>query len=92
MPIGFRGQVYANTNTATSDAVRRFLTTSLKLTRCIIQVKGNAQYFGHASVYPVYYSPGEHFELMGVDISTLYFANMTAGQNGIVSIVGVYAD
>ena len=92
MPIGFRGQIYANTDTAANDTVRRFVTSELKLTRCIIQVKGQNQYFGHATVYPVYYAPGEHFELMDIDISTLYFANMTAGQNGIVSIVGVYAD
>lgn len=92
MPIGFRGQVYSNTDTATSDAVRRFETVSAKLSRCIIQVTGKAQYFGTASAYPVYYEPGGKFELVNVDLTTLYFANMTAGENGTVSIVGVYAD
>ena len=92
MPIGFRGQIYSKTDTATSDAVRRFETSSnYKLSRCIIQVTGNTQYFGSATVYPVYVEPGK-FELVNVDLSTLYFANYAAGQNGTVSIIGVYAD
>ena len=92
MPIGFRGQTYANTNTAISDAVRRFETSEQKLSRCIIQVTGKSQYFGHASVYPVYLEPGGKMELINVNLASLYFANMTAGSNGTVSIVGVYAD
>jgi hypothetical protein len=92
MPIGFRGQIYANTDTATHDSVRRFVTSALKLSRCIIHVTAQPQYFGHGTVYPVYYAAGERFELMNIDLSTLYFCNVNAGANGVVRIVGVYAD
>ncbi len=92
MPIGFRGQIYAKSNAAASDAVRRFETSELKLSRCIIQVTANNQSFGLAAVYPVYLTPGEKMELIDVDLSTLYFINYTAGSNGTVGIVGVYAD
>jgi hypothetical protein len=92
MPIGFRGQIYAKSNAAASDAVRRFETSELKLSRCVIQVTLQNQSFGLASVYPVYYTPGQSFELVNVDLSTLYFTNHVPGSNGTVGIVGVYAD
>ena len=92
MPIGFRGQIYAKKDTAASDAVRRFETSETKLSRCIIQVTGNTQSFGLAAVYPVYFPINTQFELLNVDLSTLYFANTTAGANGIVSILGIYAE
>jgi len=92
MPIGFRGQIYAKSDAAASDAVRRFETSELKLSRCVIQVTGANQSFGLASVYPVYLEPGGKIELINVDLSTLYFINSTAGSDGTVGIVGVYAE
>lgn len=90
--IGFRGQIYANTSTATNPALRRFTTVSTKLSRCIIQVEGNPQAFGDGATYPVYYAADSKLELMNVDISTLYFCNFTGDLNGTVRIVGIYAD
>jgi hypothetical protein len=92
MPIGFRGQIYAATSTATNNNVRRVVTSELKLSKCIVHITAQPQYVGHATIYPVYYAAGERFELMDIDLSTLYFCNVTAGKNGIARIVGVYAD
>ncbi len=92
MPIGFRGQIYAKSDTAASDASRRFETTEKKLSWCVIQVKTQSQIFGDVSSYPVTYAATESFEMENVDISTLYFANAAAGQNGTVSIMGILAE
>lgn len=92
MPIGFRGQVYANSDTAASDAGRRFETEEKKLKWAFIKVSTNSQIFGSVEAYPVTYIAGESFELENVDISTLYFANAGAGLNGTVSIIGILAD
>ena len=90
--IGFRGQIYAKSDTAVSDAGRRFETSEKKLTWCFIQITTNAQIFGTEETYPVNYAANESFELENVDISTLYFANAAAGQNGTVSIMGILAE
>ncbi len=91
-PIGFRGAIYAKSDTAVSDAGRRFETTEKKLTWCVIQITTNSQIFGTVSAYPVTYAANASFEMENVDISTLYFANAAAGQNGTVSIMGILAD
>ena len=92
MAIGFYGNVYAKTDTASADAGRRFETSEKKLTRCVIQVTGEGQNFGSESVYPLYMAAGSKFELVKVDISKLYFANATPGANGTVAILGVEAE
>ena len=92
MPIGFRGQVYAKTDTASEDTGRRFETSEKKLSWCVIQVTTQSQDFGTVETYPVTYTANEQFELNDIDISTLYFANAGAGQNGTVSIMGILAD
>lgn len=92
MPIGFRGQIYAKSDTATSDAGRRFETTEKKLSWCVIQVTTKSQIFGTESTYPVTYAADTSFQMENVDISTLYFANAAAGQNGTVSIMGILAE
>jgi hypothetical protein len=88
----YRGQVYAKSDTATTDAARRFETTEKKLSWAAIQVTTQAQVFGDSSSQPVSYAANAVFNLKDVDISTLYFKNAGAGQNGTVSIVGILAE
>ena len=95
MGIAFYGAVYSKSDTATSDTGRRFETSSKKLTRCVIEVRNHGQNFGQEHLYTsqyVYYTAGSKFELVDVDVSTLFFANATAGANGTVAILGISAD
>lgn len=89
MSVEFVGQVYAKSDTATGDTARRFETSEKKLLWAFIQITTQTQLFGDSSSQPVSYAAGEAFELENVDISTLYFKNAAAGQNGTVSIMGV---
>ena len=80
---------YVESDTASTDAARRFETSFLYLKDIVILVKTKGQLFGDADgqTYPV--GIGESLGLSGIDISTLYFKNATAGQNGTVHILGV---
>ena len=91
MALAYRGQIYAKSDTATGDTARRFETSEKKLSWAAIQVTTKAQLFGDSSSQPVSYAANQTFELEDVDISTLYFKNAAAGENGTVSIVGVLA-
>jgi len=92
MGIGFYGQIYAKSDTAAADTGRRFETSEKKLSWCVIQISTQSQVFGTSSAYPVTYAAGTSFEMEDVDISTLYFANAAAGQNGTVAIMGILAE
>ena len=85
----FTSASYVNTDTATADTARRFETTSLYLKDFIIIVSTYAQLFGDATgqTYPV--AAGATIGMSGIDISTLYFKNSVAGENGKVDILGV---
>ncbi len=87
--LAFSGAVYVNSDTATDDSARRFETSSKKLRDVIIIVKTYAQLFGDSSAqtYPV--GADETIGITQIDISTLYFKNSTAGQNGVVHILAV---
>jgi hypothetical protein len=54
-----------------------------------ITVSTYAQKFGDASNQRYSVGVGETIYFTMVDISTLYFKNSTAGQNGQVNIIGV---
>ena len=85
----FTSAAYIKTKTQAADTAARFETSSLYLKDMIIKVSTKAQVFGDASgqTYPV--GAGEAIGLSGIDISTLYFKNAVAGQNGKVDILGV---
>jgi len=85
----YSGTVYVKSDTATADTARRFETTSKKLRDVIITVKTYAQLFGDSAgqTYPV--AADGTFSITQIDISTLYFKNATAGQNGTVHILAV---
>jgi hypothetical protein len=84
----FGGTVYENQDTAAADTARRFETASKKLRDVIIQVTTAAQYFGDASAQRYLVQPNDTIGFTKVDLSTLYFKNASAGQNGIVTIIG----
>lgn len=81
--------VYVNSNTATDDSARRFETSEVKLRVAIITVDGKAQLLGTKTgqTYPM--KEEGCCMLPQVDISTLYFKNAKAGQNGTVHILAV---
>ena len=83
------GATYVNQDTATGDGTRRFETSSKKLRDAIIVVTTYAQYFGTSSSQPMEVPANGVIGLTNVDISTLYFKNKTAGENGVVTILGV---
>ena len=93
MGIGFYGGVYTKQNIASADTPRRFETSEKKLSHAIIEVETHGQTFGTVSVYTyVYYAAGSKFDLYDIDLQSLYFANHTAGNNGVVSILGTLAE
>lgn len=87
--LSFSGAVYVNSDTATSDAARRFETSSKKLRDMIIQVATNDQLFGDSASQTFPITAGSSFGITQIDISTLWFKNKTAGQNGVVYILAV---
>lgn len=95
MGVEFYGAIYSKSDTATNDTGRRLETSKKLLTRVIIDVRNHGQNFSQAGLYTsqyVYYPSGSKFELVNVDMSTLYFANATAGANGTVAALGICAD
>lgn len=87
--LSFSGVVYENEDAATSDAARRFETASKKLRDIVIQVETNDQLFGNAANQRFKVTAGSSLGFTQVDLSTLYFKNAAAGQNGTVRIIGV---
>ena len=87
--VTFGGAVYRNSDVAAADTARRFETTAKKLRNVTILVSGKSQLFGDdtAQDYPV--NPGDTLSYDYIDISTLYFKNAAAGENGTVYILGV---
>ena len=83
------GTAYCKTDTAASDAARRFETAEKKIMNASIQVATNSQLFGQVDGILYQIDPGDTKSLGNIDISTLYFKNATAGQNGTVTILGV---
>lgn len=85
----FSGNVYSKTMTMTDDNATRFETTAKLLRDVVIIVKTYGMLLGETGVevYPV--GVGESVGFTRVDISTLYFKNASAGDNGVITILGV---
>lgn len=87
----YRGAAYSNSDTATGDTARRFETSEKKLAYAVFRITTKAQLFGDSSAQNALWAADTSFTLEDVDLSTVYFKNGTAGQNGTVSVVGVLA-
>lgn len=85
----FHGQVYVNSDTATTNDARRFEAAEFRLRDAVIIVKDYDQLFGDAigQTYPV--AAGETIGFTKVDLSTLFFRNATDDEDGTVHILGV---
>ena len=86
---GYSGRVYVNSNTATDDDPRRFETDTKLLRDVVIMVKDKAQLFGDADAQTFEVDVNDTLPITLIDISTLYFRNENAGENGTVHIIGV---
>ena len=85
----FGGKIYRNTSIAHDDNPRRFITTKRLLRDVIILVEDYDQLFGDSSYQTFPVVQGDSFPITQIDISTLYFKNRVAGQNGTVRILAV---
>ena len=86
----YGGDLYTNKATLAADTATRFETTPYKLNDVVFLVKTNNMLFGDDATtqdYPVGVDETVGFTMC--DISTMYFKNATAGNNGVVHIIGV---
>lgn len=86
---GYSGAVYVKSDTATADTARRFETSQKRLRDVLITVETNNQLFGDKDGQTFPLEAGDSIGFTLVDVSTLYFKNANAGQNGTVHIIGV---
>lgn len=90
MALEFTGAIYAKSDTAASDAARRFETTEKKVRKAYIVATTKDQLLGtSASQVFTLTAGGNPVFLENVDLSTLYFKNAAAGQNGTVAVLAV---
>ena len=85
---GYSGAVYENQDTATGDTARRFETARKLLRDVVIKVTTRAQTLGDSSNQRLELAAGDSIGFTLVDLSTLYFKNASAGENGTVTILG----
>ena len=83
------GNIYSKTMTMADDNATRFEAAAKNLRDVVIIVKTNPMLLGETGVevYPV--GADETVGFTKVDISTLYFKNAGAGNNGVITILGV---
>ena len=87
--IQFSGKAYGNQDTAGADTARRFVAAEKRLRDVVIQVATYAQLFGDATSQTYSVGAGDTIGFTQLELSTLYFKNSTAGQNGVVRILAV---
>ncbi|RZN38116.1 MAG: hypothetical protein EFT35_05110 [Methanophagales archaeon ANME-1-THS] len=71
-----------------SDTANRFESTSLLLHDLIVRVRNNACLVGNQSAQDIPFSADESFGFQEVDMSTLYFKNLTQNTTSTVYILG----
>lgn len=87
------GGIYHKSMTMAADTATRFETTALYLNDAMLQVQTKDMLIGDVTAQALKLEvkangtniPGKF------DLSTLYFKNASAGQNGTITIVGVRA-
>lgn len=85
----FSGDAYSNTMTMANDNPTKFEVDDVMLLDVIIIVETYAMLLGKydAVVYPV--GANDTLGFTKLNLSTLYFKNATAGENGKISILAV---
>ncbi len=87
--LGFSGKIYSKTMTMTDDNVTRFETEPKKLLDIVILVETNPMLLGQAEIEVFTVVIDASVGFTKVDISTLYFKNAGAGDNGKITILAV---
>ena len=83
------GDVYSKTMTMSNDNATRFETVEKSLRDVVILVETNPMLLGSTGVEVFTVAAGGSIGWGKIDISTLYFKNAGAGNNGKITIVGV---
>lgn len=85
----FGGNTYSKTMTMTDDNATRFEASAKKLRDAVIIVETHPMLLGETGVevYPM--AATDRLGFTKIDISTLYFKNAGAGNNGKITILGV---
>lgn len=85
----YSGAFYYKADIAVADTARRMEAAALKLRDCIIECETQDQLLGDVTAQGSAMAAGTGRGYSSIDISTLYFKNKTAGQNGTIRITGV---
>jgi len=85
----FSGDVYENEHTMTTDTAYRFETTEVKLRGAVILVSTHDAVIGDSANQRYPKAAGTTMSVDGIDVSSIYFKNATAGLNTTINIVGV---
>ena len=88
-PFLFGGNVYSKTMTMSDDNATRFETSAKRLRDIVIIVETNPMLVGETGVEVYTVTANSTVGFTKVDISTLYFKNAGAGNNGKISILAV---
>lgn len=88
-PFLFGGNVYSKTMTMEDNNATRFETSAKKLRDIIILVETHPMLLGETGVEVYTVGAGEAVGFTKIDISTLYFKNAGADNNGKISILAV---
>ena len=83
------GDTYSKTMTMTDDNATRFEASVKTLRDVLIFVETNPMLLGSTGVEVFTVAAGASVGWQRVDISTLYFKNAGAGNNGKITILGV---
>jgi len=89
MGLALSGAIYVKSDTASADTARRFETTEKKVRKAYITVTTKAQLLGTTASQVFTVAAGGTIFLDDVDLSTLYFKNAAAGENGTVAVLAV---
>ncbi len=88
-PIGAGGEIYSNIMTMEDDDATRFETEIKTLRSILIKVHDESMLLGSQDEEVYLVEDFTFIKLVSTDISTLYFKNSQAGQNGTIMILGV---
>ena len=88
-PFKAGGDIYSKTMTMDDDNATRFETVIKTLRDVIILVETNPMLLGKTGAEVLTVAAGGSIGWTKVDITTLYFKNAGAGNNGKITIVGV---
>ncbi len=88
-PLRAGGDTYSKTMTMSADNATRFETAEKSLRDVVILVETNPMLLGKTGVEVFTVAAGSTIGWAKVDISTLYFKNAGAGNNGKITILAV---